>query len=176
MKIYNWGKTIIISGVLKYGAKFPSENILTRKFGFSRETVRGALENLEKEGLIERIRGSGTYVSFKIEETSKKKVGLILSYLSDYFFPRLYDGIQSIMDEENIQIELAVTKNNLNEEAYYLEKFRNMNISGIIVEGTKSSFPNPNVKLYENLIEKNIPIIFIHNHSKSHPIFQVFLL
>ena len=167
MKIYNWGKTIIISGVLKYGAKFPSENILTRKFGFSRETVRGALENLEKEGLIERIRGSGTYVSFKIEETSKKKVGLILSYLSDYFFPRLYDGIKSIMDEENIQIELAVTKNNLNEEAYYLEKFRNMNISGIIVEGTKSSFPNPNVKLYENLIEKNIPIIFIHNHYSN---------
>ena len=35
MKIYNWGKTIIISGVLKYGAKFPSENVLTRKFGLS---------------------------------------------------------------------------------------------------------------------------------------------
>lgn len=78
MKVYNWGKTIIISGVLKYGAKFPSENVLTRKFGFSRETVRGALEHLEDEGLIRRVRGSGTYVSFKMEQSSKKKVGLIL--------------------------------------------------------------------------------------------------
>ena len=167
MKVYNWGKTIIISGVLKYGAKFPSENILMRKFGFSRETIRGALEHLENEGLIERVRGSGTYVSFKMEQSSKKKVGLILSYLSDYFFPRLYDGIKSIMDEENIQIELAVTKNSLNEEAHYLEKFLNMNISGIIVEGTKSSFPNPNVRLYERLVKKNIPIIFIHNHYSN---------
>lgn len=167
MKIYNWGKTIIISGVLKEGDKFPSENILTGKFGFSRETVRGALEKLEKEGLIERVRGSGTYVSFKMEEISEKKVGLILSYFSDYFFPKLYDGIKSIMDEENIQIELAITKNNLNEEAVYLERFLNMNISGIIVEGTKSSFPNPNVKLYEKLAKKNIPIIFIHNHYSN---------
>ena len=92
---------------------------------------------------------------------------MILSYLSDYFFPRLYDGIKSIMDEENIQIELAVTKNSLNEEAHYLEKFLNMNISGIIVEGTKSSFPNPNVRLYERLVKKNIPIIFIHNHYSN---------
>ena len=52
MKVYNWGKTIIISGVLKYGAKFPSENVLTRKFGFSRETVRGALEHLEAEPMF----------------------------------------------------------------------------------------------------------------------------
>lgn len=171
MKVYNWGKTIIISGVLKYGVKFPSENVLMRKFGFSRETIRGALEHLENEGLIRRVRGSGTYVSFKMEQSSKKKVGLILSYLSDYFFPRLYDGIKSIMDEENIQIELAVTKNSLNEEAHYLEKFLNMNISGIIVEGTKSSFPNPNVRLYERLVKKNIPIIFIHNHSPYNQVF-----
>ena len=79
MKVYNWGKTIIISGVLKYGAKFPSENVLMRKFGFSRETIRGALEHLENEGLIERVRGSGTYVSFKMEQSSKKKVGLIFN-------------------------------------------------------------------------------------------------
>ena len=165
MKIYNWGKTSIISGVLKYGAKFLSENAFTRKFGFSRETVRGALERLEEEGLIERVRGSRTYVSYKMEETSKKKVGLILSYFSDYFFLRLYDGIKSIMDEENIQIELTITKNNLNEEANYLKKILNMNISGMIVEGTKSSFPN--VKLYESLVKRNIPIIFIHNHYSN---------
>ena len=42
-----------------------------------------------------------------------------------------------------------------------------MNISGIIVEGTKSSFTNPNVKFYESLVKRNIPIIFIHNHYSN---------
>ena len=34
-KLYNWGRTLITSGVIKNGDKFPSENILQKKFGYS---------------------------------------------------------------------------------------------------------------------------------------------
>lgn len=40
----------------------PSEPELVRQHGLSRTTVRRALERLEREGRIERRRGSGTYV------------------------------------------------------------------------------------------------------------------
>lgn len=40
----------------------PSENQLATTFGVSRMTARKALVELETEGLVERIRGKGTYV------------------------------------------------------------------------------------------------------------------
>ena len=63
-KLYNWAHTLITSGVIKNMDKFPSETSLQKKFGYSRQTVRTALRQLEEEGLITRVRGSGTYVSY----------------------------------------------------------------------------------------------------------------
>ena len=59
-KLYNWGRTLIMSGVLRNMDKFPSEHMLQNKFGYSRQTVRNALNRLEQDGLIARVKGSGT--------------------------------------------------------------------------------------------------------------------
>ena len=165
-KLYNWCRTLITSGVIKNKDKFPSENILQKKFGYSRQTVRTALNQLEEDGLIVRVKGSGTYVSYenKNEDKGKPRVGLILSYFSDYLFPRVYDGIESVMTEKGYEIDVAVTKNRLNDEAMYLEGLLSSNLSGLIIEGTRSSFPNPNIRLYNEIRKRNIPTLFIHNH------------
>ena len=165
-KLYNWCRTLITSGVIKNKDKFPSENILQKKFGYSRQTVRTALNQLEEDGLIVRVKGSGTYVSYenKNEDKVKPRVGLILSYFSDYLFPRVYDGIESVMTEKGYEIDVAVTKNRLNDEAMYLEGLLSSNLSGLIIEGTRSSFPNPNIRLYNEIRKRNIPTLFIHNH------------
>jgi GntR family transcriptional regulator len=52
----------IASGELGTGARLPSEPELSRQHGIGRPTVRQATELLVKRGLIERRRGSGTYV------------------------------------------------------------------------------------------------------------------
>ena len=166
VKLYNWARTLILSGVLKTGEKMLSEHMLQKKFGVSRQTVRTALNRLEEDGLIQRVRGSGTYISY-VEagvERNSAHIGLIMSYFADYMFPQIYEGIESVMKEKGIAIDVAVTKNKLNDETMYLERFLNSNVSGLIVEGTRSTFPNPNLKLYRELEKRNIPIIFIHNH------------
>ena len=165
-KLYNWCRTLITSGVIKNKDKFPSENILQKKFGYSRQTVRTALNQLEEDGLIVRVKGSGTYVSYenKKEDQGKPKVGLVLSYFSDYLFPRVYDGIESVLTEKGYEIDVAVTKNRLNDEAMYLEGLLSSNLSGLIIEGTRSSFPNPSIRLYNEIRKRNIPTLFIHNH------------
>jgi GntR family transcriptional regulator len=43
------------------GERMPSERELAERFGVSRMTLRQALELLEAEGWLERIRGSGTF-------------------------------------------------------------------------------------------------------------------
>jgi DNA-binding GntR family transcriptional regulator len=52
----------ISSGELRVGARLPSEPELSREHRIGRPTVRQATELLVQRGLIERRRGSGTYV------------------------------------------------------------------------------------------------------------------
>ena len=55
-------KSDIEAGAYADGDPFPSETALVDHYGVSRVTIRSALRLLQEEGLIERIRGSGTVV------------------------------------------------------------------------------------------------------------------
>jgi GntR family transcriptional regulator len=54
-------RTGILDGRLKPHAKLPSEAELTAAHGVSRITVRQALGELQKEGLIVRLQGKGAF-------------------------------------------------------------------------------------------------------------------
>ncbi len=60
--LVNWIKDRIGTRELRPGEKLYSENELSEMFDLSRQTVRHAIGILEAEGLVERIRGSGTYI------------------------------------------------------------------------------------------------------------------
>lgn len=53
----------IMSGVFAAGSRLPTENELIRLYGVGRITVRQALAALAKDGLIERRRRRGTFVT-----------------------------------------------------------------------------------------------------------------
>lgn len=61
-RIYRTLKEEIENGVYKVGDFLPSEDELEKRFGASRTTIRNALSELEREGLILRRRGKGTIV------------------------------------------------------------------------------------------------------------------
>lgn len=52
----------IVSGRWPAGSRLASEPDLCRHFGVSRTTVRQALTRLEQRGLIDRLKGQGTFV------------------------------------------------------------------------------------------------------------------
>ncbi|WP_173297636.1 GntR family transcriptional regulator [Thermanaeromonas sp. C210] len=53
----------IEEGRYQPGDLFPSENELCERFSVSRPTVRQAINELVREGLLHRVRGKGTFVS-----------------------------------------------------------------------------------------------------------------
>jgi GntR family transcriptional regulator len=56
-------KAEILGGRRKPGAKLPSEAELTAQLGVSRITVRQALSDLQKEGLVLKVHGKGSFVA-----------------------------------------------------------------------------------------------------------------
>jgi GntR family histidine utilization transcriptional repressor len=56
-------KAKINSGAWRAGDAVPSESSLQQQFGLSRMTVNRAVKELAVEGLVQRIRGSGTVVA-----------------------------------------------------------------------------------------------------------------
>lgn len=53
----------ILQGVYAPAERMPSESELSDLFKVSRITIRSAVEMLEKEGMVERIQGRGTFVT-----------------------------------------------------------------------------------------------------------------
>ncbi len=63
MKIYDDIRKKIKDGRLAPGMKLSTEQEIATQFGVSRPTVRQALLELEREGLLERYRGKGTFIT-----------------------------------------------------------------------------------------------------------------
>ncbi|MCK4552181.1 MAG: GntR family transcriptional regulator [Tenericutes bacterium] len=53
----------IVSGLLKYNDKLPTEKEICESFGISNTAVKMAYEILITDGMIKRIKGKGTYVT-----------------------------------------------------------------------------------------------------------------
>lgn len=158
-------KEDIDKGLYRSGEKIAGENELAERYGMSRQTVRQALSMLEQEFLIERRQGSGTYVR---ERTVQRKrtwnVGVIATYISEYIFPTILRGIEEELSEEGFFPLLSATQNRVDNERRILEEYIGKSIDGLIVEGTKSALPNPNLPLYEKLREMGVPVVFFNGY------------
>lgn len=66
----------ILDGFYRPSEKMPAERALSERYLVSRVTVRRALKVLEEERLLNRIQGSGTYVSPKPE----MRIPLVIDY------------------------------------------------------------------------------------------------
>ena len=67
-------KEQIVSGKLAPGDRLPSEARLTSRYRVSRVVIRQALQILEDQGLIERERGRGTFVSQRVVDDATPRI------------------------------------------------------------------------------------------------------
>lgn len=152
----------ILNNEYPQGEKLPSENELSSRYGVSRQTVRSALEILESKGYTYAVHGSGTFVAKREREQGHSKdIAVITTYLSDYIFPRVIQGVDQILTEEGYSILLKNTKNSRSLEARILEELLEKDIAGLIIEPSKSQIYCRHMNLYEKLDKKGIPYVFI---------------
>jgi GntR family transcriptional regulator of arabinose operon len=153
----------IIMGRIKPGDQIPSENTLAEELSLSRHTVRKAISMLVNEGYLFTEHGRGTFCRDRsVKRANSKNVGVMTTYISEYIFPRVIQGIDSVLSENGYSIMLKNTDNDIEKEAAYLREILDKNLEGLIIEPTKSAVYSNNIKYYQALDEHNIPYVFIH--------------
>lgn len=165
--VIHWVRDCIQSGEFQMGEKLPSENELSMKFGLSRQTVRHAIDVLEREKLVTRVQGSGTYVGTMMMPARQERfmnIAVISTYVDSYIFPPVLKGIERELSKAGYTVQVAFTGNAVQREMEILDKLLEKGyIDGLIVEPSKSALPNPNLHYYRRLMEEHIPILFFNS-------------
>ena len=90
-----------------------------------------------------------------------RNIAVVTTYISDYIFPRLIQGMDNVLSEQGYSIILKNTGNSRQKEAKCLEELLQKDIDGLIIEPSKSQLSCRHSGLYENLEKYQIPYIFI---------------
>lgn len=155
----------ILDGVYQKRMLLPTEQLLCQRFSVSRQTVRQALSVLAAEGMIERRQGSGSHILQNKEPSNapRRTVAVITTYISNYIFPSILREIETVLSANNSAPTLYATQNQISNERRILQSLLDGKLpDGILVEGTKTGLPNPNLDLYRKLISRGVPMVFMH--------------
>lgn len=173
-KVYNWIRAYIDENKFSANLKLPSEHVLCKRLEMSRETVRQALDRLVEEGLIYKVRGSGTYINKAValskevrDTTASVKIALILQGQDANANSGLVSGIKSVLKEKRADLHIFFTDNKFSSERNCLDVVAHQDFDGFIVDGVKASLLNPNLDCYRNIYQKKIPVIFYNNYYKE---------
>lgn len=130
--IYEFIKKRIQKGTYAVGTYLPSENDICEKFNTTRTTVRKALDELLKEGFIEKEQGKGSKV---IER--RKSLGLLtvkgFSGSTDYEVTTILTKNPQVIDWNPI-IAFQLTTEEKKSKCVYFQRVRHINNQPIVVE------------------------------------------
>ncbi|MDF2540636.1 MAG: transcriptional regulator, GntR family with LacI sensor [Herbinix sp.] len=184
-KIISYLRQEIHSQNFKPGDKLPTEKELAQKFGVSRITSKRALEDLKSEGLIYRVRGSGSFVSsleknldkFLSTSTTNNRldysrvVPIVLPFdVSNGGIMNVVIGASRVMDEKGYILSIHCCNDDINEEKKLLLHLYEKNVAGIIHYPISD---RKNLEVMNLLYLNNYPIVTIDKYYESIPISYV---
>lgn len=119
VQLYQMLKESIRNGDYQEGDLFPSEKQLMQEYATTRGTVRKAVSELVKDGLVYQVQGKGTYVCFRKVHYSMWNFG----GFTDYLRSRNETPISKVLEQKTV----------IQDEAVY---FKLVRARGVRKEGT----------------------------------------
>ncbi len=162
-------KRQIAMGKYAGATHLPAEFDLCQEYRVSRQTVRHALSLLVDEGFIERRQGSGSRILRFGPPIQNHNIAVVTTYISDYIFPGILREVERVLSSNGFTPLLFSTYNQVDNERRILTNLLSMQIDGILLEGSKSVLPNPNLDLFRMLMGREIPLVFVHSRYSNFP-------
>ncbi len=154
------------SGGLQSDQPIPSENELTRTTGLARSTIRQALAELEREGVIRKIRGKGTFINGEREKkalTQTKNFALIIPEIDrGDLYPLLIKGFEEVATENHFQVMVCNTNMDVHKQGNFILQMIDQNIAGVAMVTTGFA-PTPPSHVRQ-LQHNHIPVVLCHRN------------
>ena len=158
-------KDEILAGKYAKSRVFPSEIALSRRFGTSRSLMTNVVAELEREGLVSRMQGSGTFVS---KRAASRKIDLIVPgvAVTDFFKP-VVSEINRLARDAGYELRFGEVWSDVREERIaqvreLAAEFIKGNLAGVIYEplaGPVGDEINPHI--LELFDKKKIPVVLL---------------
>lgn len=149
------------------------ERQMTIKYNVSRQTIRHALNMLERAGYIETIQGSGIYITGRRPSIAadsqddnlardERSMALILFSDSEYEYPAFISEITTLLSDKNILINVYNHQGSFQKLRDILSDLMENLPLGIIIEPVNNMAPSVNSDLFNYFDQKKLPIVFLH--------------
>lgn len=123
----------IEGGTLKPGERLMPELEIAARYGLSRGTVRQALALLANQGLLQRTRRKGTFVTDTGVSSRSPLIGIIIPYLRDSLTVDIMRGAESVLRLNGYSLIFGPSDSSLDVECEQIRRLQRDNISGLIL-------------------------------------------
>ncbi len=156
-------KTQIREGQLQPGTALPSEQQLANLFESARSTVRQAMGMLEREGLVTRVQGKGTFVHENARQrlaSGLNILALVIPEVLSGFYPSLQHSFEESARESQNQMMVCCTRNNIDKQGNAILQLIDNQVGGVAIVPA-STPPTPAYQIRQ-LQKAGIPVVLCH--------------
>jgi GntR family transcriptional regulator, arabinose operon transcriptional repressor len=156
----------------------PSEFELARQFNVSRITTQKALDELQNNGLIYRVRGKGSFVcepsKSKVNQLdqSLKIIALVIPFQNSFGGSlEVIQGLSPVLSKHGYYLTVHISHYSIEEERELLNNLVNDGAAGIVIYPFSHRY---NVDLVNRLLLDKYPIITIDKYYDVLPVSSVY--
>ncbi|MES2794219.1 MAG: GntR family transcriptional regulator [Planctomycetota bacterium] len=158
----------ITSGRLKPGDALPTERWWAEQNKLARSTVRQAMSSLERDGLIRRMQGKGTFVHEQALERFSQGLAVYAMVLPETqagFYPSLQRSFDEAAVAVHHQLLICNTGNNVDRQGNIILQLLDKQVAGVaLVPVTQGPTPVYQVR---QLQKAGIPVVFCHRRVEG---------
>jgi len=169
LRIYAALQRRILNGEWAYGAMLPTEFDFSEEYHVSRGTIRLVLAELEKEKLIRRERGRGTFVAHATRQETftglpGQSISFIVPYVRDSFVPTILLGVENATRASGYSVLFNHVENDPEKQSAALRKAINQGVAGIILYPVNSLEVSP---ILGELVAQKYPLVLVDRYLRG---------
>lgn len=153
----------VANGSLRPGDVLPPEPVLARQLKLARSTVRQALAQMERNGLLRRVRGKGTFIHE--DAISRLRSGLDAFALivpeQSGFYPLLMGGFEEAAGAARNQVIVVSSRNDVYRQGDAILQLIDKKVAGVAIVPVMSEPSTPAYQIRQ-LQQNNIPVVLCH--------------
>ena len=142
-------------------SRLPSEKELSERFSCSRQTVRASLDILQQKGLIEKRKGSGSYLADGF--IKNKTIYFMTEDCDRYRSSFIITGLREKLVSSGYELKPFSSGGSINGEKEVLSQVIAVRPSVLIIEPSRDLVPNPNIRITEEIRSLGIPVIYCNS-------------